>query len=60
VDTNIKFTLYNGLDYGKFIERDNAGNQSVQFNANNLASGIYFCKFQAGGFVETKKTLLLK
>lgn len=37
-----------------------AGKHSVQFNANNLASGIYLYRIQAGSFVETKKMILIK
>ena len=41
-------------------ERKAAGNYSVDFNANNLTSGIYFYRMQAGSFVSTKKFDLLK
>lgn len=38
----------------------NAGQHSVQFNAGNLASGLYFYQLKAGRFSETKKMLLVK
>lgn len=38
----------------------NAGNYSVQFNASNLPSGVYFYRLETGTFHETKKLLLLK
>jgi len=37
-----------------------AGTYEVEFNANNLSSGIYFYKFQADSYVETKRMILLK
>jgi hypothetical protein len=41
-------------------ERKAAGSYQVNFNAANLASGTYFYRLQAGGFVETKKMVLIK
>ncbi|PJA97978.1 MAG: hypothetical protein CO128_09690 [Ignavibacteriales bacterium CG_4_9_14_3_um_filter_30_11] len=41
-------------------EFKSAGSYSVDFNASNLASGIYFYQMQAGDFVQTKKLLLMK
>ena len=37
-----------------------AGNYKFNFIADNLPSGIYFYKIQAGEFVETKKMVLLR
>ena len=36
------------------------GNHSVQFNANNLASGMYLYRLQSGDFIEVKKMIFLK
>jgi hypothetical protein len=37
-----------------------AGTRTVNFNAANLASGVYFYKLQSGAFTETKKMMLVK
>ena len=37
-----------------------AGNHEVQFNANNLASGVYFYRLQAGKFVQAKSLIVVK
>lgn len=38
----------------------NAGVRSVEWDAASFASGIYFCKLQAGGYVATRKLILTK
>jgi beta-glucuronidase len=38
----------------------NAGNYKVNFKANNLASGVYIYKLNAGEYTNSKKMLLLK
>jgi hypothetical protein len=37
-----------------------AGYHKIQFNATNLASGVYFYRIQAGSYVETKSLCILK
>jgi len=41
-------------------EQLNSGYHSFNFSANNLPSGVYFYKLQAGSFSATKKMLLSK
>jgi ligand-binding sensor domain-containing protein len=41
-------------------ERRNTGVYEVKFDGSNLASGVYFCRLQAGDFVATKRLLLTK
>ena len=36
------------------------GNYEVEFNASNLASGIYFYRLQAEGYTLTRKMMLIK
>ena len=41
-------------------ELKQSGNHKALWNASGLASGIYFCKIQAGIFTNTKKMVLIK
>ncbi|MHB8338047.1 MAG: T9SS type A sorting domain-containing protein, partial [Ignavibacteriaceae bacterium] len=41
-------------------QMQNSGNYIVNFNANNLASGVYMYRIQSGDFTLTKKMELLK
>ena len=60
---DVKLSVYNILGEkvaelinGKMV----AGNHSVNFNATNLASGMYLYRLEAGSFVSVKKMMLLK
>ena len=60
---NVNLTVYDVL--GRKVatlvnERQAPGNYSVRFNAENLASGIYFYKLSAGEINITKKMILMK
>ncbi|MEA1986480.1 MAG: metallophosphoesterase [Candidatus Marinimicrobia bacterium] len=37
-----------------------AGLHSIQFNGNNLSSGVYICRMTAGNFTDSKKYVLVK
>jgi protocatechuate 3,4-dioxygenase beta subunit len=60
---NIKLTVFNaiGQEIAELIKGNiEAGSHSVTFNAENLNSGIYFYKLEAGKFINVKKMILLK
>jgi len=61
--SNVKLMIYNAL--GKVIatllnEKQNSGSYEVEFNGEDLPSGVYFYQLEAGDFVETKRMILLK
>jgi photosystem II stability/assembly factor-like uncharacterized protein len=61
--SKIKLILYNTLGQTiKVLENGfkNAGSYSVNFNADDLPSGIYFYKLEAGQFSQVKKMILMK
>ena len=41
-------------------EEQSPGSHTAKFDGSNLSSGVYFYRMQAGDFVQTKKSLLLK
>jgi trimeric autotransporter adhesin len=62
-DTHVVLTITDS--FGKQVKRivDNrqsAGQYDYTFEAENLASGIYFCTLKTDNYVETKKLILMK
>ena len=61
--SEVNLTVYNILGE-KVITLVNgmkkAGYHSVEFNAGNIASGMYIYRLQTPNFIQTKKMLLLK
>jgi hypothetical protein len=60
---NVKLTLFDAL--GRNVQEIankefSSGNHSINFNAANLTSGVYFYRIEAGSFVQSKKMILLK
>jgi len=63
VSSNVTLKIYNvlGNEVDLLVnEYQSAGNYDFTWNAVNLPSGIYFCRLQAGSFVQTRKMILLK
>jgi hypothetical protein len=64
VESRVTLGVFNVL--GKEVESlvndelQGAGYKSVEWNAGNLPSGLYFYKLSAGRFVSVRKTIVLK
>lgn len=61
--SSVSLKIYDilGREVANLVDgQKSAGNYKVEFNASNLASGIYFYSLKAGSFVATKKLVLLK
>jgi photosystem II stability/assembly factor-like uncharacterized protein len=59
----VKLQVYNTLGQivGNLVENKlQAGMYEVEFNADNLPSGVHFYRLQAGEYVDVKKMILLK
>jgi photosystem II stability/assembly factor-like uncharacterized protein len=61
--SNVKITIYDllGNEVAEIInENKNAGYYEVDFEANNLSSGVYFYQIATGNFIQSKKMILLR
>ena len=62
--SNVRLEVFNllGQKVSTLVAGDKmqAGWHSVQFDAGNLASGVYIYRIEAGNFVQTKRMMLIK
>lgn len=61
--TNVTLKVYNmlGNEIRTLVDKaQSSGSYSVDFNADNLAAGVYFYCLNAGSYSVTKKMMLLK
>jgi len=61
--SNVRLEVYNvmGQRVATLVNsQQNAGIQTVTFNATNLASGMYIYRLRAGSFVQTRQMMLVK
>ncbi len=62
--SSVNLIVYNmlGREITKLVNNEykSAGNYSIEFNGQNLNSGIYFYRLNSGNFMETKRMILIK
>jgi hypothetical protein len=61
--SQVSLKVYNtlGQEVATLVnETKPGGAYTVEFNAGNLASGVYLYRLQAGNFVETRKLVVLR
>ena len=61
--SNVKLIVFDilGREVATLVnQKQKPGTYEINFNANYLSSGVYFCKLQVGSFIETKKMILLR
>ncbi|MGH2575313.1 MAG: T9SS type A sorting domain-containing protein, partial [Ignavibacteria bacterium] len=62
-DVNVKIAIYDilGREVDVLVnEFTRAGQYEVQFDGNNIASGTYFYRIEAGDFTDVKKMIFVK
>lgn len=63
VNSMVKLNVYDGFGREVMVlvdKNQNAGKHEVSFIGENLSSGYYFYKLEAGEFIQTKEMLLIK
>ena len=61
--SNVELKVYDvlGNEIATLVnEVQSAGRYTVDFNATNIASGVYLYKIKAGDFIITKKMILIR
>jgi hypothetical protein len=61
--TDVELEIFNSLGESikKLVDEEKAaGIHEVTFNAENLASGVYFFQLRTAGLVQTNKMVLLR
>ncbi|MBU1935808.1 T9SS type A sorting domain-containing protein [bacterium] len=61
--SHITLTIYNllGQQVTRLVDKQHKpGSYIISWNATHLPSGLYFCRMEAGNFVQTRKLVLLK
>ena len=62
-DVSVTLKVYNvlGAKVATLVDASQkAGVYNVRWDARDLASGVYFCRLQAGDFTAVRKMVLLK
>ncbi|MHC1738339.1 MAG: T9SS type A sorting domain-containing protein [Ignavibacteriaceae bacterium] len=62
-DNNVEIAIYNTIGMEVMLllnEKKQAGTHSIEFNASNFASGIYYYKVVSGNYTAIKKMVLLR
>jgi hypothetical protein len=63
MDTYVSLRVYDLLGRQVAVlvnEKESPGNYAVRFDGSGLASGVYVYKLEAGGFVATKKLVMVR
>jgi hypothetical protein len=62
-ENNVEIEIYNSIGERSLVlfkGVQQAGNHTIEWNADKFASGIYFYRIKAGDFSQTRKMMLLK